>query len=91
MLVFTALVFLMLVDFFAVFWCLYFFSAQKLAIGMKVCWSDFGLDVHQNRLRREHPWPKPNDVHGLVPLRREHPWPKPDDVHGLVRLKREHP
>ena len=46
--------------------------------------------VHPNRWKREHPCPKPNDVHFLVQFeKREHPCPKPNDVHGLVHLRKE--
>ena len=41
---------------------------------------------------RKHPWPTPNDVHGLVHLRREHLWPTPNDCPWPSAFeKREHP
>ena len=67
------------------------FRAQKLAIIIRLCWSNFGdLDLHPKRLSKEHPCPKLNDIHGLVRLRTEHPCLKSDDVHGLVSLRTEH-
>ena len=38
---------------------------------MKVFWPNFDHHVHPNRWKREHPRPKPNDVHGLVHLTKE--------------------
>ena len=70
MLVFTALVFLIFFDF-LLFFEVSDFRAQNLAIRMKVFWPNFDHDVHPHRWKREHPCPKPNDVHGLVRLRKE--------------------
>ena len=42
-----------------------------LAIRIKLFLPDFDLHVHPNRWEREHPCPKPNDVHGLVRFRTE--------------------